>query len=230
MESRLRGKSLDRDLLHEVINRFFACGLIQIPGMDPEDFIKPLDLALEKIAISNYGIPLEKCNQISVTNGSFHEILSMGPSVLLLPYCSKNLDCDLRYKRGCRACGDCSIGPAWNMGLEKGMKVRCVVSFEDLLSELEKMKRNGDNAFIGCCCQPFFTKHVTDFEKAGVPGILLNIDSTTCYELDQAKEAYAGEFTSQTSVNHDLLDTVLKAAFGSDQRSKFGKSDGHTGI
>lgn len=215
MESRLRGEALDRDRLHEIINSFFSQGLIRVPGMRPGDFIKPLDLNLEKVAISDYGIPLRHCDQISVTNGSFDEIIKAGPSVLLLPYCSKDLDCDLRYGKGCRACGACSVGPSWEMGLEYGMKVRCIVSFEDLILELDKMKRDGDRAFIGCCCQPFFTKHASDFEKAGVRGILLNIDSTTCYELDQAKEAYAGEFSSQTCVNLDLLDTILRTAFGS---------------
>ena len=218
MESLLRGEALDHDRLHEIINNFFSEGLIRIPGMRPEDFIKPLDLALEKVAISDYGIPLRHCDQISVTNGSFDEIIKTRPSVLLLPYCSKALDCDLRYRKSCRACGECSVGSSWTMGLKHGMKVSCVVNFEDLILELDKMKHDGDRAFIGCCCQPFFTKHAADFEKAGVPGILLNIDSTTCYELDQAKEAYAGEFTGQTCVNLDLLDTVLRAAFGSDKK------------
>lgn len=218
MEARLRGETLDHDLLHGIINRFFMEGLIQIPGIRPEDFIKPLDLALEKVAISDYGIPLRYCNQISVINGSFHEIIKTRPSVLLLPYCSKDLDCDLRYMKGCRECGNCSIGSSWTMGIGHGMKVRCVTSFEDLVFELDKIKRDGDNSFIGCCCQSFFTKHAIDFEKAAVPGILLNIDSTTCYELDQAKEAYAGQFRSQTSVNLDLLDIVLRAAFDTESR------------
>jgi lipoate-protein ligase A len=219
MEARLRGAAVDHALLHGIINGFFAEGLIRIPGIKPEDFIKPLDLALEKAAIAEYGIPLRHCNQISMTNGSFDKIIKTRPSVLLLPYCSKDLDCDLRYMKGCRACGNCTIGPSWTMGIEHGMKVRCVTSFEDLTLELEKMKRDGDSSFIGCCCQPFFTKHAIDFERAGVPGILLNIDSTTCYELDQAKEAYAGEFSSQTCVNLDLLDTVLMAAFGSERKA-----------
>ena len=91
------------------------------------------------------------------------------------------------------------------------MKVICITSFEDLMEQLEKMKAAGVSAYIGCCCQPFFTKHVDDFERAGIPGILIDIDSTTCYELDQAKEAYAGNFASQTNVNLDLLDIVLNA-------------------
>jgi lipoate-protein ligase A len=216
MESRIRGLPLDRERIHGIIEGFFSEGRINIPGIEPKDFLKVLDLALEKIAISDYGIPLEHCNQISVTNGSFDEIVNMRPSILLLPYCSKDLECDLRYRKGCRSCGECSIGPSWKIAIERGMKVRCVVSFEDLISELNRMKRVGDKAFIGCCCQPFFTKHVSDFERAGVPGILLNIDNTTCYELDQAKEAYAGDFSSQTNINLDLLDTVLRAIFDSD--------------
>ena len=97
------------------------------------------------------------------------------------------------------------------MGLKKRMKPICIISFEDLRAELVKMKQAGVPAFIGCCCEPFFTKHFDDFKDAGIPGILLDIDNTTCYELDQAKAAYAGEFESQTSVNIDLLETVLSA-------------------
>ncbi len=210
LESELRGMQFSRRGLFNIVNSFFSEGRITIPGISPEEFFKPLEIALEKTAIAyEYDIPLEKCNQISVTNGSFEEILTAGPSVLLLPYCAKNLTCHLRHKKTCRLCGNCSIGQAWELGWQRKMEVRCVNSFEDLLSELERMKRIDAKAFIGCCCQPFFTKHVNDFERAGIPGILLNIDNTTCYELDQVKDAYEGEFKSQTIVNMDLLKTVF---------------------
>jgi len=211
LESRLRGTPMERDSLKRIIGGFFEDGLIRIPEMTADDFLKPVEQALRKVEIAKYGIPLEYCNLISVTNGTFEEVLKREPSVLLLPYCSKDLQCDLRYRKGCRICGECSIGPAWTMGRMKNMKVVCVVSFEDLMEELEKMKAAGVSAYIGCCCQPFFTKHVDDFEKAGIPGILLDIDDTTCYELDQAKEAYAGNFSSQTQVNLELLNAVLSA-------------------
>lgn len=214
LESRLRGVPLDRERIRRIIREFFEEGRISIPGMECDDFLKPVDQAIEKIAISKYGIPLEYCNLISVTNGTFGEILQKDPSVLLLPYCSKLTSCELRYEKGCRVCGDCSIGPAWTMGRKKKMKAICVVSFEDLMVELAKMKAAGVTAFIGCCCQPFFIKHMDDFERAGIPGILLDIDNTTCYELDQAKEAYAGNFASQTEVNLDLLNAVLNVGRG----------------
>jgi lipoate-protein ligase A len=92
------------------------------------------------------------------------------------------------------------------------MKTICIVSFEDLWDELMRMKQRGVEAYIGCCCQPFFIKHFDDFERAELPGILLDIDNNTCYDLDQAKEAYAGAFTSQTDLDMDLLVTVVEAA------------------
>ena len=211
IEASLRGAPLDKDHIHGTIREFFDKGWINIPGMECEDFLKPVDQVLEKIAISDNGIPLEFCNMISVTNGSFDEIIRKKPSTLLLPYCSKLTSCELRYEKECNTCGECSVGNAWTIGRTNMMEAICVVSFEDLWSELIKMKRAGVSAFIGCCCQPFFTKHVDDFEKAGVPGILLDIENTTCYDLDQAKDAYEGNFTSQTEVNLDLLEAVLNS-------------------
>jgi lipoate---protein ligase len=213
MEAALRGAPLDKAVLNDIIHGFFQSGKIQIPGMGFEDFIKPLDQALEKIKIAAYGIPIAHCNSISVVNDTFAGVMKKQPSVLLLPYCAKLTDCDMRYQKGCKICGEkgCSIGPAWALGRSKKFRVVSIVSFEDLWAELMRMRADGVKAYIGCCCQPFFTKHVDDFKKAGLPGILLDIDNTTCYDLDQAKQAYAGTFESQTEVNIDLLQTVLSA-------------------
>jgi lipoate-protein ligase A len=212
LEAALRGARLDRDHIEKIISDFFEKGLITIPGMDRDDFLKPVKLAFEKIAISRLGIPLEHCNRISVTNGTFKSIIAKKPTVLLLPYCSKLPSCRLRYMKGCSACGKCSIGDAWKLGKGHHMKTICIVSFEDLWDELMRMKQRGVEAYIGCCCQPFFIKHFDDFERAELPGILLDIDNNTCYDLDQAKEAYAGAFTSQTDLDMDLLVTVVEAA------------------
>jgi lipoate-protein ligase A len=214
LESALRGMPLDRHRLIAAIAEFFEQGRITVPGMALKDFIIPLEQALEKIKITQFGIPLEHCNQISVTNGSFKEIMQKSPSVLLLPYCAKLVDCDLRYAKGCKICGQaaCSIGPAWQMGRKHKMRVISITSYEDLWAQLMHMKRQGVEAFIGCCCQPFYAKHADDFRRSKMPGILLDIDNTTCYDLDQARQAYAGTFESQTALNLDLLETVLNAS------------------
>lgn len=212
LEAALRGQPLDSEILCGIIHRFFDAGHIAIPGMDAEDLCKPLRQALEKVAITKHGIPLEYCNQISVTNGSFDTIIAKKPSALLLPYCSKLTDCDLRYKKGCRACGDCTVGQAWGIGLESKLRNICITSFEDLMQELVRLRDNGTEAFIGCCCQPFYIKHVDDFAKVGLPGILLNIENTTCYDLSQEEEAHQGTFARQTDLNLGLLRAVLDAA------------------
>ncbi|MDP6683856.1 MAG: lipoate--protein ligase family protein [Desulfobacterales bacterium] len=213
LESKLRGLPLKKERLYPIIEDYFENDMIVIPGMSVADFIKPLELALEKIKILDFGIPIEYCNMISVTNGSFQEVIEKNPEVLLLPYCAKLTDCELRYKKGCKQCDEdsCTIGPAWKIGLQKKKKMISITSFEDLWAELMKIKKKGQTSFIGCCCQPFFAKHVDDFTAAGLPGILLDIDNTTCYDLDQAKDAYAGKFESQTQLNLDLLQTVLNA-------------------
>ena len=117
--------------------------------------------------------------------------------------------CDLRYAKECEVCGDCSVGTAWTLGLARTMQNICIISFEDLMAELRQMKLDGVPAFIGCCCEPFFNKHMDDFERAGIPGILIDIENSTCYDLGQAKAAYAGRFESQTHLNLELLETVL---------------------
>jgi lipoate-protein ligase A len=211
LEAALRGADLDRDTLHRTIGRFFDDGALRIPGMGAEEFTRPLDQIFRKIDIARRGFPLEHCDRIQPTNGSFEAILARTPSVLLLPYCAKPTDCDLRHAKACRMCGrvDCTVGPAWRTATERGMRVATVVSFEDLWGELMRMRTDGEAAFVGCCCRPFFTKHAEDFERAGVPGILLDIRHTTCYDLDQAAEAYAGSYDRQTELAVDLLESVL---------------------
>jgi lipoate-protein ligase A len=46
----------------------------------------------------------------------------------------------------------------------------------------------------------------------GLPGILIDIENTTCYELDQSEAAHQGQFRSQTSLNMPLLHSILRVA------------------
>ena len=211
LEAALRGADLDPAALRRTIQDFFDAGALRIPGMSAAEFARPLDPLFQKIAIARTGLPLADCDRISPTNGSFAEVIGCRPSVLLLPYCAKPADCELRHDKSCRVCGrdDCTVGRAWQAGTDRGMRVATVVSFEDLWGELVRMRADGETAFVGCCCRPFFTKHAEDFERAGVPGILLDIDHTTCYDLGQARDAYAGGFDRQTDLAVDLLDRVL---------------------
>ena len=87
-----------------------------------------------------------------------------------------------------------------------------ITSFENLETNLRRIRSEGDKGFIGSCCEGFYTKHAEDFERAGVPGILVGMDSTTCYDLGKVREAYHGAFDHQTSINVPLLRKVLSLA------------------
>lgn len=214
LEAALRGQPMKPEVLTGIVHDFFDSGRMTIPDMDAESFCLPLLQALSKVDIARMGLSLPEANTVSVTNGTFAEVLDAQPDILLLPYCAKLKDCELRHTKGCKTCGEpaCTIGPAVEMARKRSMRPISIVNFEDLWTELGKMKQRGNRAFVGCCCQPFFAKHLDDFIKAGMPGILLDIDDTTCYELDQAKDAYAGTFESQTSLNLQLLERVLDMA------------------
>ena len=79
-----------------------------------------------------------------------------------------------------------------------------------LLKEIRKEeKRQGIRAYIGCCCDAFQLKRQEAFKEAGLPGLLIDIENTTCYELNQEQEAYQGIFENQTHLHLDLLEKVL---------------------
>lgn len=212
LEAALRGRPLDGEGLCAVVRDFFAQDRITIPDMGAEDICIPLRMALEKAAIARHGIPLTECNRIYTTNGSFDQVLAAGPRALLLPYCAKLKDCACRTSKDCLACGRCSVGDAWTLGQKRDLETVCVVNYEDLMVELARLKDAGAPAFIGCCCRPFFVKHAEDFDRMGLPGILVDIENTTCYELDQSEAAHRGQFKDQTGLNVVLLQTILDVA------------------
>ena len=91
------------------------------------------------------------------------------------------------------------------------MSITTILNFEDLIKTLNDFRKKGISAYIGSCCEAFYTKHLEDFERSGVSAILVDIDNTTCYDLGKEHEAYKGSFESQTDVNIDLLKKVLDA-------------------
>ena len=64
--------------------------------------------------------------------------------------------------------------------------------------------------FLGSCCQAFYEKHLEDFEEAGLPGFLIDIDSTTCYDLGREQDAYVGDFENLTELRIEVLKLILK--------------------
>jgi lipoate-protein ligase A len=63
--------------------------------------------------------------------------------------------------------------------------------------------------FIGSCCEEFYVRHKREMESFGLPGVLIDIDSRTCYELGKALKAYQGEFENQTYLRLTLIEKVI---------------------
>ncbi|UCD13206.1 MAG: DUF116 domain-containing protein [Thermoplasmatales archaeon] len=212
LEALLKETPADINIISKKIIDFFEKKKPQIPGVRSIDFINAIDRAIGKIQITHFGIPLSLVNRIFTVNAPFAEIVQNSPRHLLLPYCSKSLECGYRYKRECAVCGGCSISEAFKISQDRDMQVTTILNFEDLMNTLEKLRLEGVGSYVGCCCEAFYTKHIEDFERKKIPGILVDIDNTTCYELGKSKEAYDGKFESQTDINIDLLRMVLDAA------------------
>ncbi len=209
LEAELKDIKADISVIKQKITSFFDKNDCQIPGIEPSDFVAAISKGLEKMEIARLGIPLHLANRINVVNDTFAGVLEKAPQHLLLPYCSKSLDCGWRYKDGCAECGECSISDAYALGIAKNMEVMTIQSFEHLIETIEILKGQGASSYIGCCCDAFYAKHIEDFEFSGLPAILLDIDSTTCYEMGKEENAYVGKFENQTEVNLKLLRRVL---------------------
>jgi len=211
LEAELKDIPADISIIDKKITDFFEKKKPQIPGVNSTDFVNAISKALEKLQMARFGIPFSFVNHIFTVNASFDEIIKDPPRHLLLPYCAKSLECGYRYKRDCVVCGKCSISEAFEVGRERDMLITTILSFEDLMTTLEEFKSEGVGSYVGCCCEAFYTKHVKDFERSKIPGILIDIDNITCYELGREKEAYNGTFESQTEININLLKMVLDA-------------------
>lgn len=212
LESLLKNSKATPEHIQENLERFYIENHPQIPGVKKEHLIQALEEALQKLDLLPLGFHEGETHLLFPVVKPFLEVKK--PEVLLLPYCSKQLECDLRYQKGCEECGRCSVGEAFAMARSFGMDSLTIQSYEDLESTLIFLKRSGVKGFVGSCCEPFYGKHRLDFERLGLPGILVDLQRTTCYDLGKEKEAHQGKFENQTALNLSLIRKVLEIAHG----------------
>jgi lipoate-protein ligase A len=151
------------------------------------------------------GFALGEANDLFPVVLPFTEILKRPLDLVLLPYCAKDGECGHRHGKDCLSCGRCSTGKVYDEARKRGLHATTIVSFEDLRQTLSEASARGVRAFVGSCCEAFYNKHREDFERLGVPGILVDIDSITCYDLGKSGQAYRGEFDTVTSLRADLI-------------------------
>ncbi len=208
LEAALKGIPATPDAVSALVDRFFASGDVAIPGVSACDFELALCAALDKRNYVRLGIPIDSVNEVFSVAKPLAEV-PLAP-LLLLPYCAKSPSCEYRYQDGCARCGACSIGEAYDLADRYGLQVVCIQNYEMLEETLLDARRRGVPSFVGSCCEAFVAKHRDDFERIGLPGILVDIDDSTCYDLGEDTAAHAGRFERQTGLKLELLERVLE--------------------
>ena len=207
LEACLKGVSTDVEAVRDVVEAFFASEEIEIPGVTAEDMVHTLRDALDKSTYPRYGIPLDRANDVFTVVKPLSEMPAC--DTLLLPYCAKLTGCAYRFQDGCAQCGLCDIGDAYALAAQYGLRPVSIQNYEDLEETLAQIQREGTQAFVGSCCEPFYAKHRDDFERIGLPGILVDVDSSTCYDLGKQEDGYAGRFENQTYLKFELLEWIV---------------------
>ncbi len=208
LEAALKDAPFDPRELGAAVRRFFAEGGVRVPGCGPGDFCRALEKALSRLDLVEQGLTVDEANALSFAVTPRFE--PRGEVVVLLPYCAKAPGCPWRSRDGCARCGGCTVGEAYDLADALGLRAVSISSYEELREVLERERRRGTPGFVGCCCEAFYAKHADDFEEIGLPGVLVDVDSTTCYELGLLGEAKSGAFRRQTELKVGLLEKVLR--------------------
>ncbi len=209
LESKLKFASCDEEVIREIVYNFFTTNDVIVPGVIPSDITRLILEAIDRSSCESFGISSSEANHIYPVNKNIKDILDDNYDYLLLPYCAKLTSCDYRYKEGCLSCGECSIGEAYEMAEAAGLEPMTIQTFEHLMDTLKVLRGKGAKGYIGCCCEAFYCKHKDEIEESGVPGLLIDIDDTTCYDLGMENDGYKGSFEAQTQLKLGLLSTIL---------------------
>jgi len=207
LENLLRDVPADFNQILSIISRFFGEKQVKIPGLTPKDFTIAIWDAVKKKDLLDHGICLKDINSVYMVGGDFEQVENA--TVLLLPYCAKKVSCKYRFWEGCVQCGGCTIGPAFKLALDYGLQPVTIQNYEMLEETLKDLQKRGVQSFVGTCCEAFYAKHKDDFERIGLPGVLVDVKNSTCYDLGKEKEAKEGMFENQTELKLDLLKQIV---------------------
>jgi lipoate-protein ligase A len=210
LESQFKYASYEETEIHRIIHNFFATHSVHIPGVTPNDLVELFLRALEKMKYESLGIELKDANHLYPINNGVIDVINDGCEVLLLPYCAKLVTCEFRNEEGCVKCGKCSVGTAYELAENTGLTPITITNFEHLMKTLRKLKQQNVKGYLGCCCEGFYCKHHDDLKQVDIPGILVDINDETCYDLGKEEDALHGTFDSQTELKIDLLTKLVE--------------------
>jgi len=210
LESRFKHIPARRERVKKEIELFFDENKPGLIGLTYRNFAEAAAMAVDKLYLVRQGLTFEQANRTAFIGINPEYWREFPFEKFLFPYCSKLIGCSERHDTGCSICGNCTIGEGYKLAIAAGLEPYTITSFNHLMETLARYCDEGVTGYIGSCCREFYAKHQRDFEISGVPGILLFIDSTTCYDLSQAHAAYRGEFESQTELDLDLITAILE--------------------
>jgi lipoate---protein ligase len=210
LEAALVGVRAERTSLKAAVLSFFRDYDGEVLGIAADRIGDAVAAAADRLLLLKHDFSRSEANELFLLNISPDELPRHSPRWLLLPYCSKNLDCDYRQIPGCDECGQCEIGECFQLARSFDMDPITVQSFEHLMSVLEEKCAGHDGMYVGSCCEAFYSKHQEEMERIPARGVLINLDSATCYDLGKGSQAYKGRFDNKTSLNLELIAKTVR--------------------
>ena len=210
LEGFLRGGSIKPDRLARTVDEFFETNPGELIDVSREELTNTLLTAAQKGAAPWPDFNVVELNRIHPLCLELNLEGWRRPNWLLLPYCAKEMDCALRHRDGCDVCGLCDIGDMYNLADRRRLIPITITSFEHLMAVLEDLARNHPGeTYIASCCTAFLAKHQHEMEATGVKGIIVDLNSLTCYDLGKETKAYAGTFEKQSQLETGLMTKVI---------------------
>ncbi|MBI4797905.1 MAG: DUF116 domain-containing protein [Desulfarculus sp.] len=208
LEAALLGQKAQPEILWRAVLDFLQAQDGGLEGITPGEVAQAVASAAARRALGQ-SFAQEEAAQLFLVGLAPEEVGHRRAGWLLLPYCAKPLGCEYRGVADCGRCGDCQLSPLYDLAEELGLTPTPIQSFEHLMAVLAQVKAQG-LAFVGSCCEAFYGKHQRELQHSGASGVLVNLDSTTCYDLGKGMEAYAGRFDQQTTMNAPLIEKVAR--------------------
>ena len=208
LEACLCGTPANYQSIRHVVRNYIEVNGAFLPGSTGELISQAITRACAKANFIEWGVCPAEANEIEtvgqISNDGLTQSLPkdvLPKSIpLLLPYCAKETSCEFRFTEGCVLCGQCDVGKAYEMAEEYDLKPITIQNYEMLEEKLKELKMQGCSMFIGTCCEHFWVKHRDDFDRIGLPGILVNIDNSTCYDLGKEESAHKGTFENPDTI------------------------------
>jgi len=210
LEAALVGVPARKDDLQRAVQGFLDAYDGEILGIEPSLIGEAVGRAGERLLLAARTFSRREANELYFLNLSPDDLQRYLPRWLLLPYCSKDPECEFRHVPGCSECGKCEIGDCHALARSFGMDPITVQSFEHLMDVLHEQCSKSRGMYVGSCCEAFYAKHQREMERAAARGVLVNLDCTTCYDLGKGSEAYQGNFENKTTLNYRLIEKMLR--------------------